>query len=113
MSMGVLKSVMSVVQTNGELVTEYMSTHMYLTPFCWFYQYPEGIYEWKNEISPHGLNLIAICSVTTPVAVILQYLCRLCAALGCDGDVGLGGCGAGGVSGWHWWRGFLIGGDAR
>lgn len=45
--------------------------------------------------------------------VFMQYLGGLCAALGCYGDVGLGGCGAGGGSGWYWRRGFLIGGDAR
>lgn len=46
-------------------------------------------------------------------AVLVQYLRRLSAALGCDGDVGLGSCGAGGGSGWHWWRGFLVSSDAR
>lgn len=44
---------------------------------------------------------------------LVGYLCRLCAALGCNGDVGLGSCGAGGGSGWYWWRRFLISGDAR
>lgn len=44
---------------------------------------------------------------------LVGYLCGLCAALGCNGDVGLGSCGAGGGSGWYWWRRFLISGDAR
>lgn len=125
---------------SSQCLNFYFTVTVFLVVFCWFGKYADvdlwtrvqdirrfshfcsdclkDIWWCALQYVPKGIKPMKMNGWSSDVVAeykwwLVGYLCGLCAALGCNGDVGLGSCGAGGGSGWYWWRRFLISGDAR